>query len=333
MKRAGVRGGIVSLTQTEIMLVLAVVILLLLLAKNAELGRVCNSLPGNPCAEILGHTKNAPETDAEPPAPETEVTETLVPGGGNDPLKPLGTEPSPEDADEADETDAEKSETSENADEADAKKSETSAAADESQNAAKENVGNTTAAADEKNALPSSPTSAAENGGVASANAAGKNAAAENARRLREDIVRLQKENAALRARAKVAAGDSAARNLRREIGCLPCWLGSGAPRYYFAFNITYTKNLFRISPHRDLQSGAPPVQEALAGALGAIYDYPRGAVGREEFLRFAEKITAAKKRMYGENGCRLPATINEEATGRTIKFVRDAAGFCPILR
>lgn len=314
MSRSGVRGGVVALTQTEIMLVLAVIILLLLLAKNAELGKVCDSLSGVSCAEILGHAEPVPESEIEPPAPETEITGTLVPGGGQKNTQPLGETP-PEDSEPES---SEKNETV-------------------IEETAKENTAPVSQTVFSKTDSAANRTEDATAASATDSDNAALRRDAENARRLREENARLKKENEYLRAQNNAPPNpQNAAGDIERKIGFLPCWAKNEKPFHYFAFNIVYADDAktFRISPHRDVQSRAAVVRNARAAPLGAaILQYPKTPVGRETFLAFAQKIVAAQKLLYGENGCRLSATINEEVRGDTIKLVRDRAGFFPIYR
>ena len=160
---------------------------------------------------------------------------------------------------------------------------------------------------------------------------------AQTAEVARVENKKLEKENIALRASltAELSADNSAdaADNLKSRVGCLPCWLGDGKPLYYFAYDINYRGGRYQISPHRNLQSGAPVVNDALEGEVRIIKNYPRGPISRKEFLAFGKKITAAQKRLYGDNQCKMAIRINDEADGKIIKFVRDQAGFCPIYR
>lgn len=299
MKR-GKREGVVALTQTEIMLVLAVVILLLLAAKNADLNEAREHIARMEAA-ALGAAKtsenkaankqeeNGPPDDAAKDAP---VDEELVAGGvAAPPRMPLGAgEPPPQPA--------------------------------PPQFSAQ-------TSAEEQTAAELLEETVAENARLKNENQqlreqiAARGDAADNVQPRREESP------------ARESSDNSAAANLRKKIGCLPCWLGSGKPAYYSTFNITYyaADDKFRIAPHRHLQSNAAAVRDALAGALSAAQTPPRGKIGRADFLAFAEKIRRAKLRQYGGDNCRLAATINEEASGRVIKFIRDDAGFCPIYR
>ncbi len=297
----GKREGIVALTQTEIMLVLAVVILLLLVAKNADLNEARMQI-AEMQAPVLGEDRDGadnPETEnnsAETaPPPETEsdpnapVTKTLVSGGAPvQPPQPLGVE---EDSPQPETTDSEE---------------------------------------------------------------LLKELSAENTR-LQNENMELKEKIAALRTApsADAEAGEKRPDNppapqqntgqaetdkrIINEVGFLPCWLGTGRPRYYFTYNLAYfpESDKFRIGTHRDLQSGAGVVRRALAGELAAVYGHPKGLISRADFLRFAKKITAAQKRFYGNNGCRLAVTINKRGVDLTVTndFIFTRAGFYPVGR
>lgn len=122
--------------------------------------------------------------------------------------------------------------------------------------------------------------------------------------------------------------------DLRSKIGCVPCWLREGEGRkYYYAYDITYhaDTNSFSMKPHRDWKSGAKVVADALSGELSILKDYPRGLMTENDFLIFGRRIAPHKNRRHGEE-CRLMATLNEESNGLVIKFVRDKVKFCPII-
>ena len=282
------RERIVTLTQVEIMLVLAIIILVLAAAKNADLnearlliadsktrGKVLED-EKNDLAEKLAAAENAAQKTAAntPPAPsdlDEEITEELISGGGGEKRPPLG---------------------------------KTTALSVSAKNTAAESL-------PEKKEPTVKQESAAQN-------------------TLRAENARLKNEIAALQQNARRAA---AAQKIKNEVGFLPCWPGAQKRRYYFAYNITYFPggDNFRIAPHPDLASGAEVVRRALAGELAALNDYPRGLISRRLFLQFAKKITAAQKRLYG-NECRLAVTINKRGVDLTITndFIYRRAGFYP---
>ena len=123
--------------------------------------------------------------------------------------------------------------------------------------------------------------------------------------------------------------------DLKSKIGCLPCWLGSGKRKYYYAYDITYhaDTNSFGVKPSRDWKRGAEIVDGALGGELSVLKNHPRGLMTSDEFLAFSRRIAAHKNRLHGGE-CHLMATINKNRVdGNVIEFVRDKVGFCPIYR
>lgn len=120
--------------------------------------------------------------------------------------------------------------------------------------------------------------------------------------------------------------------DLSRTIGCTPCWLGSGDLKYYFTYNITYSNGSYSIKPHADWGRGAEIVDDALSGELSVLRDYPRDLMTQDEFLAFGRKVDLHKNRHHNAE-CSLMASINEEANGEVVKFVRHEVNFCPIFR
>lgn len=303
------RERIITLTQAEIMLVLAVVILLLLAAKNSDLTAAhanlndarekIAALQSKPTLgeETPPEEKTAAATDITPPDPDAPITAPLVPGGEPpQPSQPLGEEKA--------QTPAGKPKTEKNQEEL---------LRDlQLQNAQFENeikrLENENTALEEKIADLTAPRTPAE-----------------------------KEPDAETPDETPPAAISQTAKELRDEIGFVPCWLGPGTPRYYFTYNITYFpgKDKFRIAPHRDLQSNAPVVRNAINGELALINHYPKGEISRGDFLRFAQSVRAAQKRQYGENGCRLAATINKRGVDLTVTndFIFSRIGFYPVGR
>lgn len=308
----GRREGIVAVTQTEIMLVLAVVILILLLVKQGQLDKLCGALPDESCAEVLGYSQKT--TDRLQPARQVdldeEVTEELVPGGGakEDPA-PLGPE------------------------------SSSSGAAAAGDGTAKTNAASASGSAQEPGVRQAQGEQTSHQAVSDFATEPRKSAYArqlerENAALRRENLVLRQNAQDATRAGGGATDGTST-HDVRQEIGFLPCWLGDGSPRYYFTYHITYHvgEGLFQIAPHRHLQSGARVVRESLNSEMGAIItSYPQTKISRDEFLRFSRTVLAAQRRFYGSE-CKLAASINRQVTGDTIHFITRETGFFPIYR
>ena len=140
--------------------------------------------------------------------------------------------------------------------------------------------------------------------------------------------------------------GDTAATNGRSDggrgdqVGFDPCWprpARRNERRYYVAYDVTYANGRYAVKPHSDWQAGVPVVDEALAGPVSALRDYPRTSVSPDELLKLGQRIDAAvdglrKSRAYPPK-CLLVATINEEASGAVAKFIRHKVGIYPITR
>ena len=124
------------------------------------------------------------------------------------------------------------------------------------------------------------------------------------------------------------------------QVGFDPCWPrpgGAGERRYYISYDVTYTGNQYRLKPHSDWQAGVPIVDEALAGPLSVLRSYPRMSASTQEMLAFGRRINAALDPLR-ESGqyapqCLLVVTLNEEASGAVAKFLRRDTGLYPITR
>lgn len=124
------------------------------------------------------------------------------------------------------------------------------------------------------------------------------------------------------------------------QVGFDPCWprqARRGERRYYIAYDVTYANGRYTVKPHSDWQAGVPVVDEALAGPVSVLRVYPRTSVSPEELLKLGQRIDAAvgslrENRAYPPK-CLLVATINEEASGAVAKFIRHKVGLYPITR
>lgn len=124
------------------------------------------------------------------------------------------------------------------------------------------------------------------------------------------------------------------------QVGFDPCWprpARRGERRYYIAYDVTYANGRYTVKPHSDWQAGVPVVDEALAGPVSVLRDHPRTSVSPEGLLKLGERIDAAvgslrENRAYPPK-CLLVATINEEASGAVAKFIRHEVGLYPITR
>ena len=124
------------------------------------------------------------------------------------------------------------------------------------------------------------------------------------------------------------------------QVGFDPCWPGPGGEgqrRYYFAYDITYADGKYRVGPHRDWRSGAMVVAESLRGHLGAVLrDHPRELVSSAALRSFGRRIDAEVARLRGDAypaDCLLAVTLNEEASGAVAKFLRGEVRLYPVTR
>ena len=127
-------------------------------------------------------------------------------------------------------------------------------------------------------------------------------------------------------------------------IGFLPCWPGPSGqkPRHYSAIKVEYQptrdKNLpkrdkkrYKIEPHPHLRAQAAVVRSALAGNLALLLSPPSGWIGEDEFERFGELVQEQKNLQYPDKQeCKLVARINREASGYETGFI-SRIGFYPI--
>ena len=124
------------------------------------------------------------------------------------------------------------------------------------------------------------------------------------------------------------------------QVGFDPCWPGpgrAGQRRYYFAYDITYADGSYRVRPHSDWRSGTAVVAEALAGRLGAVLrDHPREAVSPAALRRFGQRVDAEVAHLRANAyppDCLLAVTLNEEASGAVAKFLRGEVRLYPVTR
>ena len=144
----------------------------------------------------------------------------------------------------------------------------------------------------------------------------------------------LAEENSKLRDRIANTEAENKRLGFKLRIGFLPCWLRADVrTSYYHTYHTKYdaSQNRFRISPHPDLDKRIPIIQAALAGELSLLRNHPKGWITEPEFATFGQKIRERKNRLYGEE-CRLTTTIDKDATGKEILFIRDKVGLYPII-
>lgn len=118
------------------------------------------------------------------------------------------------------------------------------------------------------------------------------------------------------------------------EIGFTPCWRGDGSPAYYKAFDITYDPgtDTFLVARHADTDSGDPTVRQDVRSRLPALLEHPTGRVDRATMVAYARKLNAQKDRVHGSE-CQLATTIDEESRGRTVKFINNELNLYTVYR
>ena len=331
------RETIVALTHTEIMLVLAAVILLLLLARDYALTKAGEDLAETrERVAILEKTRAVPPSEAEkgePDAnPDDKVLDILVEGGivdreGKD-RQQLGKEAETAVSALVDEK-RRKEELDRVVDEVltmtDVSSGPEKPAAESPEDKARKR----------KEGIKRMSESAAI--GDATRDALGmEDADAESVKERIAELMDSEKEGgtkekehkeevAELRRQMEAQKGG----NLRDKIGCVPCWLGEGKRKYYFSYDVTYgaESGSFQIKPHGDWKFIGD-----VNGKMSVLKDYPKGALTNREFRSFGERVNRHKIRAYGPE-CRLAVRVNDEADGKVIKIIRDEAGFCPIYK
>jgi len=295
------REGIISLTQTEIMLVLAVVVLLLLLIKDINLKNVCIQAP-EVCNKVQVLLVQKQAAAAAGPLTEEELDEeisaALAQGGENNSGDGL-SELSPE-------NETAPGETKEDIAKLKSDKEKLGRVNDllrKRLNAANSELRERRAALAEKD---------------------------RELEKLRTEKSALAKEVAAL------PAPVDEIQKIRDEVGFIPCWLNksNAGPRYYQTYDITYYPETKTYSINDQAHWSNAAVLPDLDGRLNVLRQYPQGKISRNEFERFAKRVRAAKERAYGTE-CRLAVTINKKGVDGTITrdFIYDAANFYPVYR
>lgn len=124
------------------------------------------------------------------------------------------------------------------------------------------------------------------------------------------------------------------------QVGFDPCWPGPGGAgqrRYYFAYDVTYADGKYRVRRHRDWRTGTAVVAQSLAGRLGAaLRDHPLEPVSPAALRSFGRRIDAEVDRLRGNAyppNCLLAVTLNEEASGAVAKFLRGEVRLYPVTR
>ena len=130
----------------------------------------------------------------------------------------------------------------------------------------------------------------------------------------------------------------------RQEIGFVPCWPGvDEGRRYYFAYDFTYREDgKFEIRSHADWNSGIEPLHQDLDQELAILRSYPRSVISSEELAVWGKEVQAMLRshwrgpsEPWRAEGCELAVTINEKGKdlGVVTKFIRSDVGFYPVWR
>lgn len=314
------REAVVSLSQTEIMLVLATVILLLLLAKETDLRNTQSALAAaKGDAQVLAErVDRSPEEIAEQRRQADlarEVKEVLSRNGeGRRPedrprLAPRDVEAVRQALAERDQQRAEQ------------------AAVDEALTRA--NVVDSMATRERQ---------IERLGEAAAAGAALREILPPDQAAALADAQAAPQPRTALRELLADWAGDRRAKGAGTgdEVGFTPCWPRTGQRRYFFAYDITYADGTYQVLPHRDWVSGEPVVMDALAGPLGQVLrDHPKTPVSEVAMREFGQRVQVALDGLREEGtyrqDCLLAVTINGEASNNVSKFLRVQARFYPV--
>ena len=126
-------------------------------------------------------------------------------------------------------------------------------------------------------------------------------------------------------------------------VGFNPCWPGDSTRddrRYYFTYDLTYADSRYHIESHPDWNQDKPVVDAALSGNLAILQDYPTEAVSPADlvtFGRLVERTLAPLRQIDSGNDypsdCRLAVTLNAEAPLSVAEFIYVNVGFYPVIR
>lgn len=154
---------------------------------------------------------------------------------------------------------------------------------------------------------------------------------------LRTEVASLRTEVASLKTQNDnlVATVDSLERELaEKDIGFRPCWPNdTPPPLYFFTYNATVLGGRYSLAPHSHWAAGTDLRGRIPPPLIGVLEDFPRGEVAEEEMVSFGERVNDAVQAagIYPDN-CQLAVTVNTDVTGNEILFIRDEAGFSPVV-
>lgn len=118
-----------------------------------------------------------------------------------------------------------------------------------------------------------------------------------------------------------------------KKVGFDPCWPRDDLPYHYFAFDIEYSAvtQLFSIRRFRYQDQYSEERSIELHAQLPILNEYPKVPVDRDTILNYAMRLNEEKEKKYGSD-CRLSTEINKEGVDSTIiEFVRDELKLYPI--
>ena len=286
------REAIVGLTHTEIMLVLAVVILMLLLAKDFQLKSAHTQIEklGSPTVTMTPAT----ETPNPSPDPESDddlpVDETLSQGGGP---------PQPKQEGLGEESD------------------NPPVTVDEETNLNDNNPADTSAGPG------TDTTKEPDNHIIKEESLKLQN---EN-KKLMEEIEDLREKINNLKQDKKQK---KALRDKIGFVPCWP-GNGKPWYYFTYKITYYPGTNTFRIEPHPNWKSKNDIVSKAVNGGFPMLKKYPQGIISRAELLSFGITLDKQKRDLYGKE-CYLAVTINKKGVdGTVIEFLRDSVHFYPI--
>ena len=155
-----------------------------------------------------------------------------------------------------------------------------------------------------------------------------------------ELIAQVEKLVASLKeAREKIGAEQNFV--LKGKIGFIPCWLDVDASKvkHYPAYSITYTPaangapEKFVVKPSGHWNVSNKTVQDAVNGGLPSLAKYPTQWVNRDQLVAFGARLNREKNRHHDKE-CRLATYLNEKGVdGTVVRFIRDKVHLYPIYR
>ena len=147
---------------------------------------------------------------------------------------------------------------------------------------------------------------------------------------LRAVVDSLKTQNASLRAAVDSLEAEMAI----TVIGFRPCWPGEapGDPSYHFTYNVTVQGGRFRLAPHQDWAVGTELRDTLPSPLMSVLEDFPRGEVTGEDMVSFDARVNDAVQAADYPDDCKLAVTVNPDATGNEVNYLRRNV-FYPVWR